>query len=439
MEYWELEAEFAGFKAKLVKTEIPNKEEADKLVQSLTGAQFSVEEVTIKEVKRSPYPPFTTSTLQQAASNLFGWTAKRTMQVAQSLYEEGLITYHRTDSTNLAAEALQQAREFINKNFGQEYVPSEARLYKTKSKVAQEAHEAIRPTSLEKNESLERDQKRLFELVSNRFLASQMADASYEQTAVDIKALDFLFRANGLRVVFDGWQKLFDREPGTILPAMAKGDVLKLLRLLPSQHFTEPPPRYTEASLIKALEEFGIGRPSTYAPIISTIQERQYVEKEDKKLIPTSLGTAVNDFLMANFQNILDYQFTANMENELDEIANGEKEWVPVLREFFTPFETQLKNVGETAERVKIKVESTDEKCPTCDSPLIVRVGKFGKFIACSRFPDCKFTKSFVRKTDVKCPKCQGDIILKRTKSKKTFYGCSNYPNCDFASWTKPK
>ncbi|MDO8515326.1 MAG: DNA topoisomerase, partial [bacterium] len=408
-------------------------------VQSLNGAEFKVEEVTKKEVKRSPAAPFTTSTLQQTAANLFGWTAKRTMQVAQNLYEEGLITYHRTDSTNLATEAIQAARDFINSNYGKDYVPVEPRLYKVKSRVAQEAHEAIRPTNLNKIE-LDRDPKRLFDLIWNRFVACQMADAVSELTSVDVKANGFIFRANGSRVLFDGWQKLFDRDKVEELPELTKDQILKLLELISSQHFTEPKPRYTEASLIKALEEYGIGRPSTYAPIMSTIQERQYVEKDDKKLIPTPLGGAVNEFLMANFANILDYQFTAKMEDELDEIANGEKQWVPVIREFYTPFEIQLKSVGETAERVKVVAEVSEEKCPKCGADMVIRIGKFGKFIACSKFPDCKTTMTLVKKIDMKCPKCQtGDVIIKKTKSHKTFYGCSNYPNCDFASWTKPK
>lgn len=443
-EYWELDAQFEKFKAKLQKTEIKNKDEADKLVESLRNAEFKVEEINKKEVKRSPYPPFTTSTLQQAASNLFGWSAKRTMQVAQNLYEEGLITYHRTDSTNLANESIQAARDFIGNNYGKNYVPVEVRLYKTKSKVAQEAHEAIRPTNLNKAE-LDRDQHRLYDLIWKRFLACQMSDAIYEQTSVDIGVrgeglgVSYLFRANGSRVVFDGWQRLFDRDKAEELPELTKDQILKLLELIPSQHFTEPPPRYTEASLIKALEEFGIGRPSTYAPIISTIQERQYVEKEDKKLKPTALGMATNEFLMTNFSNILDFQFTARMEDSLDEIANGEKQWVPVIREFYVPFSLRLADVEKNSVRVKVIAEVSGEKCPKCGADMVVRIGKFGKFLACSKFPDCKTTASFIVKANIKCPKCDGEVVVKRTKSKKTFYGCSNYPNCDFASWTKPK
>lgn len=434
-EYWEILAKFPDFEAKLTKQEIKNKEEADKITEILKGQEYQVADVQTKEVRRSPYPPYTTSTLQQAAANLFGWSAKRTMQIAQNLYEQGLITYHRTDSTNLATEAAQAARNYINSNYGKDYVPVEPKFYKTKSKVAQEAHEAIRPTNI--NQKVE-DQ--LYKLIWDRFVACQMNDAIYKQTGVDIAAGNYLFRANGNQIIFDGWKKLFPKdEEENILPELTKDQILKLLELLPSQHFTEPKPRYTEASLIKILEEYGIGRPSTYAPIISTICDRQYVEKEEKKLLPTALGFAVNDFLMTNFANILDYQFTAGMEDSLDAIANGEKKWVPVIKEFYEPFHEQLKTVTENAQRVKVAVEKTNETCPNDGSPLVVRIGKFGKFLACSKFPACRFTKTFTQKLDIKCPKCGGDVVVKKTKNKKTFYGCSNYPRCDFASWTKPK
>lgn len=465
-EYWEIVAKLktqnsdvktAGeFEAKLVKidgktAEIKTKDEADRIVQELGNLEFVVENVETKEVRRYPYPPFTTSTLQQAASNLFGWSAKRTMQVAQNLYEQGLITYHRTDSTNLAIEAVTKVREFVNSEYGEKYLPTEPKIYKTKSKVAQEAHEAIRPTQVSgfsdqlfvsaQGKGLDRDQNKLYELIWKRFVACQMTEAVYQQTGVDISAGNYWFRVNGNKLLFDGWQKVTGSgEKGTTLPTLTVGEILSLLGLTPSQHFTEPPARFTEASLIKALEEFGIGRPSTYAPIISTIQDRQYVEKADKKLVPTNLGLAVNDFLMANFTNIMDYQFTAGMEDNLDAVANGEKKWVPVIREFYTPFEEQLKKVADTAERVKIETEVSDELCPEHNVPLVVRIGRFGKFLACSKFPECKFTKSFQQKINVKCPKCgTGDVILRRTKNKKSFYGCNRYPDCDFASWTKPK
>lgn len=465
VEYWEILAtlsqqgavnsEQSKFDAKLSKindkpAEVHTKEEADRITAELEKAQYRVADVQIKEVRRGPYPPFTTSTMQQAASNLFGWSAKKTMQVAQNLYEAGEITYHRTDSTNLAAEAIESCRGFIGHEYGQQYLSAQPRIFKTKSKVAQEAHEAIRPTNVARRADAveaDRDQKRLYELIWKRFLACQMAEAVYQQTGVDISAGNYQLRANGSKVLFEGWQTLYKKEDirenrdeeAEELPKLTVGEILHLLGLLPTQHFTEPPPRYTEASLIKALEEYGIGRPSTYAPIISTIQERQYVEKEERKLQPTNLGIAVNGFLMENFTNIMDYKFTAAMEDQLDEVANGGKKWVPVVREFYTPFEKQLNLVGKTAERVKVETEATDEKCPNDGAPLVVRIGRFGKFLACSKFPDCKFTKPFTVKLDIKCPKCGGDIVVRKTKKRKTFYGCSNYPACDFASWTKPK
>ncbi len=467
-EYWEIAAKLKNengeFEAKLVKTgdknaEIKNEKEATTIKAELEKAEFRVKDIQEKEIKRSPYPPFTTSTLQQAASNLFGWSAKRTMQVAQSLYEKGLITYHRTDSTNLAIEAVNAVRKFIGERYGEKYVPGTPKFYKTKSKVAQEAHEAIRPAKVweetEKTAVANHDEEKLYELIWKRFVTCQMAEAVYRQTTIEIAALttpsegkvrvegsrDYLFRAGGSKVLFDGWQKILKSDTGDQtpeLPEITAGESLELLGLTPSQHFTQPPARYTEATLIKALEEYGIGRPSTYAPTISTILERNYIEKTDRKLIPTALGFAVNDFLIANFPGILDYKFTAGMEDSLDAIANGEKKWVPVIRDFYDPFVKLLENVAETAQRVKVETETTDEVCPKCGSPLVVRIGRFGKFLACSKFPDCKFTKTYNKKLDIKCPKCGGDIILKRTKSRKTFYGCANYPKCDFASWTRP-
>ena len=451
MEFWEIVAKFPDFEAKLQKTEVKNEQEAKKLVEVLKNQKYQVSDIQTKEVRRSPYPPFTTSTLQQTASNLFGWSARRTMQIAQNLYEQGLISYHRTDSTNLATEAISGVRNYINSQFGGNYLPAQPKVYKTKSKVAQEAHEAIRPTNIQvlgsSDQGLDRDQSKLYELIWKRFVACQMNETVTAQTGVEILAGKYLFRANGSKVLFDGWKTVYKieelktniDEDGGELPKLSLGQNLELRDLLPSQHFTEPKPRYTEASLIKILEEYGIGRPSTYAPIISTIQDRQYVEKEDKKLLPTALGFAVNDFLMSHFTNVLDYKFTALMEDELDAIANGDKKWVPVIREFYDPFQKQLKQVTETAQRVKVEVEETNEVCPNDNSPLVVRIGKFGKFLACSKFPECKFTKAYVLKAGVVCPKCGGDVIVKKTKSKKTFYGCSNYPKCDFASWTKPK
>lgn len=473
VEYWELLARLAkkdatkevAFEAKLAKVDgqnvdIGNKDQSDAIVSELEKSTFKVTDIISKQIRRSPYPPFTTSTLQQTASNVFGWSAKKTMQVAQNLYERGFITYHRTDSTNLAIEAVTMVRDFISNKYGKEFLPESPRLFKTKSKVAQEAHEAIRPTAVDNlderltSSGLDHDQVKLYGLIWKRFVATQMNEAVYDQKTIEITASKYLFRTTGSKAVFLGWQTLFKEdkkeealeangeEVGTVqeLPDLLVGEEVSLKELLPTQHFTMPPPRYTEASLIKVLEENGIGRPSTYAPIISTIQDRQYVEKVDKKFQPSNLGYAVNDFLMANFPNIFEYSFTAQMEDQLDEVANGEKEWKPVIAKFYEPFEELLANVTANAERVKVEVEETDEVCPNDGAPLVVRIGKFGKFLACSKFPDCKFTKQFQQKLQIKCPKCEiGDVIVKRTKTKKSFFGCSRYPECDFASWTKPK
>ncbi len=455
-EYWTIQAELSpkvleagrSFLANLVskneqKIEIKNQDEANQLVQELGNLSYKVKEVRIEETHKSPYPPFTTSTMQQTASILFGWTSKRTMQVAQGLYEQGLITYHRTDSVNLSEQAIGSVRDFVEKQYGKNYLPEAPRIYKTKSKVAQEAHEAIRPTDVNRKpdeipQDGKRDGKKLYELIWKRFVACQTAEAVYEDTKVDIEAGNFLFRATGSKLKFDGWKRVSgdDREEENVFPPLSTGDLLELVRLLPTQHFTEPPARFNEASLIKALEEKGIGRPSTYAPIISTIQERQYVEKTDRKFSPTILGKTVNDFLVENFPEIVDVDFTAKMEDNLDSIANGESKWVPVISEFYEPFSKTLDKTKDV-ERVKIPVEQTDEICDECGAPLVIRIGRFGKFLACSRFPDCKFTKTLVNKTEFKCPKCGGDVIIKKTKRGKTFYGCSNYPNCTFAAWKK--
>lgn len=486
VEYWDIRAEFYKEKGererKFIamlsmingeKAQIQNEAQAKELTDDLVSSSFSVADVSVKEVRRYPLAPFTTSTLQQAGANKLYWTAKRTMQVAQSLYEEGYITYMRTDSVNLAKEAVFKARDLIVKKYGESYLPADPKFYKTKSKVAQEAHEAIRPTDVSRDSAevtikLGRDAGRLYELVWQRMMSCQMSDAVFEQTTVDVSGKgekDYLFRVAGTERKFDGWLKVYDtgafgkdekaedgednngsaEDQETKLPDLLVDETLALTRpvekaLIPTQHFTEPPPRFNEASLIKTMEEYGIGRPSTYAPIISTIQERQYVEKMDRRFKPTPLGIAVNDFLMANFADLLDYKFTAGMEDELDEVANGERKWVPVLRDFYEPFNKKLLEVGDKAERVKVAVEETDEKCPECQAPLVVRIGKFGRFLACSRFPDCKFTKPYVLKIGVKCPDCkEGDVIMRKTKSKKTFYGCSRYPDCRWASWTKPK
>ena len=436
------------------KLEIKNQKEAAGHVKNLRKTTYSVSKVTKREVRRYPAPPFTTSTLQQTAANRLGFTSKKTMMLSQNLYERGLITYMRTDSVNLAVSSIQSARDYIGKSFGKSYLPSSPRVYRSKSKNVQEAHEAIRPTMVGFTSSevgnqsgLNKDHARLYDLIWKRFLACQMNEAVLDQTTVDVKAKGgYMLSATGSIIKFDGWLKLYGRggyegddDKEKRLPKLMDGELLKLLQLIPTQHFTEPLPRYTEASLIKKLEELGIGRPSTYAPILSTIQERFYVEREERKFKPTPLGSQVADFLIKYFPDVFDYQFTAAMENSLDEIAEGTKEWVPLIRDFYTPFEKKLAATTQTAEKVKLEVEYVGRKCPDCNKELIVRTSRFGKFLACSGFPDCKHTEAIEEKIEAKCPEDGGDIVVRKTRKGKTFYGCKNWPGCKFASWTKPK
>ncbi len=382
------------------------------------------------------------------------------MQVAQSLYEKGLITYHRTDSTNIAQEAIITTRTFINKTYGPEFLPPSPRLYKTKSKVAQEAHEAVRPTEVGRHiaygvwQSEGRDEERLYDLIWKRFVACQMAEAIFDETKVSVlgtgKENHYLLEALGRIIKFAGWMRLYENKENSEneedgengegqLPELARGDELDLVKLDPCQKFTQPPARYSEASLIKTLEEYGIGRPSTYAPIISTIQGRQYVERQEGRFLPTPLGFAVNDFLVEYFSEVVDFRFTARMEDDLDEIADGKKEWVPVIREFYIPFNTKLISVSRVAERVTVETEVTDENCPQCGAVLVVRIGRYGKFLSCSKFPACKFTKPYFKEAGFNCPKCGGQVVVKRSKKGRSFYGCRNWPACDFATWRKPK
>ena len=451
------------------KVEIRTTEEAKQVEDGLRGAHYAVESVEKRDVTKVPPAPFTTSVLQQTAANRFGWSAKKTMQVAQSLYEEGLITYHRTDSTNIADEAALSAREYIAKTYGGEYALASPRVYKTKSKVAQEAHEAIRPTEVghqpdDQNVMANRDQIRLYEAIWKRFVASQMAEVRGESVKVRVTGLadkqKYGLEARGETISFDGWQRLEgdkDSDGEVRLPEVVMGEVWEFVNLTNEQKFTQAPARYNDASIIKVLEEMGIGRPSTYAPTISTVLERQYVERVDPKTLmafggrgnrfkPTSLGIAVSDFLVANFPKIVDYAFTAGMEDQLDEIARGEKEWMPVVSQFYEPFEKLLEKVADTAQRVKVEVEATGEKCPKCQvGDEVIRLGKFGKFLACSRYPECDYKATFINKIGMPCPTCTssgsaqvGEVIIKRTRSGKSFYGCSRYPDCKFASWTKP-
>lgn len=432
------------------KSTIISYEQAQEIIKDLENSSLFVLAVDKKATKRYPGAPFTTSTLQQEAGRRFGYSGKKTMQIAQRLYEQGLITYHRTDSTNLNIEAINRARDYIRNEFGQEFLPLAPRFFKSKQKLAQEAHEAIRPTNIKTggklNGDLGREQEKLYNLIWKKFLACQMKEAEIESTTIQISSSrqdqqGYLLKASGSVITFPGFLKIYPESlEDRSLPIFQQGEDLVKEKIFSVTHETTPPPRYTEASLVSTLEERGIGRPSTYAPTISTIVDRHYVEKEDRKLKPTALGFAVNDFLVANFADIDDIPFTANMENQLDEVAEGQKEWVSIIRDFFTPFSEKTKSVYTLSERVKIETEETDEKCDLCQSPLIVRIGKFGRFLACSKFPDCKFTKPLVKKVaDVKCPEDGGEVIIKRTRRGKMFYGCANYPNCKWASWTKPK
>lgn len=490
-EYWIIEAELEGergiprlrsgqerkgesFLATLIeqdgkKLEIKNQQEAKSHAANLEIAAYTVSRVTQKEVRRYPYPPFTTSTLQQTAANRLGMSAKKTMMLAQGLYERGLITYMRTDSVSLSNQAIGSVRDYIKDFLGKTYLPKVPRIFKSKSKNAQEAHEAIRPTvvsrqssAIRQTEGLNKDHIRLYDLIWKRFTACQMNEAVMDQTTVDVTAGHpdsstsevksqntsevYLLRATGSVIKFEGWLKLYGKEAEEdsqekkqILPKLSENQSLDLIQLLSAQHFTQPLPRYTESTLIKKLEELGIGRPSTYAPILSTIQERFYVEKEEKKFIPTQLGITVCDFLVSNFPDIIDYSFTAQMEDELDEISRGERQWRPTIKEFYTPFEKKLEQVEKKAERVKMEAELAGKKCPKCGKEEVYRIGRFGKFMACSGFPDCKHTESLEEIVNVKCPQDGGEIVVRKTRRGKTFYGCKNWPGCKFASWTKPK
>lgn len=432
-----------GEKPAAVKT----KEESAKILSDLKKAKYQVADVRKRTVTKSPYPPFTTSTMTQAAARIFGWSSKKTMSIAQRLYEEGLITYHRTDSLNLNGAAVAKARAFIKKEYGDKYLPEKARFYKTTSKVAQEAHEAIRPTNIDNRESVgEQDFGRLYDLIWRRFLACQMAASIFDETTFDVSADIYLLRASGQIMKFDGWKKIIpsklDSEGAVALPEVEKGENLDLIKTWADQKFTTPPARYNEASLIKTLEKLGIGRPSTSAPTISTIQIRQYVEKNDsKQFIPTTIGVAVNDFLIGNFPETFDYQFTAKMENDLDDIANGKLKWAATIGDFWKPFDKKLIDVEKNSKRVKIEVEKLGKKCPECKiGELVIRTGRFGKFISCSRFPDCKYTAKYLEKIGMICPECKkGDVIVKKTSKGRRFFGCSRYPDCKWASWRSPK
>lgn len=447
------------------------------------SADYRILSVDQKERKRKSLAPFTTSTLQQQSSTRLGMSAKRTMQLAQQLYEEGLITYHRTDSTNLSEQSLNMARTYISDTFGKQFLPAKPNIFAAKSKNAQEAHEAIRPTeakpSIEETGKITSAHVKLYDLIFRRFVASQMNDAISDLTTIMIQGQGsghtLQARLSGSIMRHLGWTALFPAGDDVILPAVDAGQSLKYEDWAAEQKFTQPPARYNDASLVKELEKRGIGRPSTYASIISVIEDRGYVERQNKAFMATTVGRTVIDFLKANFSTIIDYDFTAKMEDNLDAIALGEKEWQIVLKDFYGPFSEKLGAVEETAERMPVPVEPLNRTCPECgvsqeefekrlaakqtlsgltgtptdlrqamrdatQGELVIRTGRFGKFVACCRYPECKYTEPFLQKIDMACPTCgEGEVVIKRSKKGKPFYGCSRYPDCDFASWNKPK
>ena len=468
-EYWNIYAELEDketkkqFEAKFYgkdgkKQEIHSEEEVNKVLKDIEKAKYIVDEVKRGEKKRTPAPPFTTSTMQQEASRKLGFTLKKTMSIAQGLYEGvkipekgtvGLITYMRTDSTRISEEARATAKRHIVSTYGENYY--ENRYYKT-NKDSQDAHEGIRPTYAELEPdtikgSLTKDQYKLYKLIYNRFMASQMAAAIYNTMSVTINANDYNFKANGQSIKFKGFMTLYvegtdseEQEEEGMLPELKEKQELKLNKINPKQSFTEPPPRYTEASLVKALEEKGIGRPSTYSPTITTILERRYIEKEKKQLIPTELGKIVNKLLTENFTDVINVEFTAKIENEFDEIAEGKEEWKKMIREFYGPFEKELEKVEKELEHVELVEEVSDIPCEKCGRMMVYKYGRYGKFLACPGYPECKNAKPIIETIDVPCPKCGATVQIRKTKRKRNYYICENNPkSCDYISWNKPK
>ena len=466
-EYWNIYATLSKNKEKFIarfygkdgkKIELHKEEEVKEILKNIENAKYIVQDVKKGEKKRTPAPPFTTSTMQQEASRKLGFAIKKTMQVAQGLYEGvkvpdkgtvGLITYMRTDSTRISEEARASAKMHITEKYGENYY--ENRYYKTKS-GAQDAHEGIRPTYVELNpekikDSLTSDQYKLYRLIYNRFIASQMAQAVYDTISANITANSYNFKANGQTLKFKGFMTLYvedkdvktTEDDETNVPELVVGEEVKKEKIDSKQSFTEPPPRYTEASLVKALEEKGIGRPSTYATIISTILERRYIQKEQKQLVPTDLGKIVNKLLTENFKDIINIEFTADIENQFDEIAEGKEPWKQVIREFYTPFEQEVEKVDKELEHVKLEEEVTDIKCDKCGKNMVVKYGRYGKFLACPGYPECKNVKPFVNKIDVPCPVCGSEVHVRKTKRGKNYYICENNPkSCNYISWNKP-
>lgn len=464
-EYWTISAELEDNKKHTItarlnsyqdsKLEISNAESKDQVVRDLERASFLVSGIENKEKRKKASPPFTTSTMQQEASKQLNFYSKRTMKVAQELYEGleigkegtvGLITYLRTDSTRIASVAQQEALHFISSQYGAEYAPAKPNEYKSK-KGSQDAHEAIRPTMVSRTpdsvkNSLSRDQYRLYKLIWERFVASQMTAAVYDSVTIDIKAGDYGLRATSSQLKFPGYKKVYtdsdEEDGGKPLPALKENQKLNLKGLDAEQHFTQPPPRFTEASLVKFLEDNNIGRPSTYAPIIDTILKRNYVERQNRQFAPTELGTIVVDLLKANFPQIMDVDFTAHMEEELDRIEEGKLDWRQVVAEFYEPFVEDLEKAKELIGKVEIKDEEAGKECPQCGKPLFIKHGRFGKFMACSGFPECRHTESINEETGIVCPLCGGNIVGLKSRKGRRFFGCSNYPECKLVSWQQP-
>jgi DNA topoisomerase-1 len=478
-EYWLISAVFTPegsnktYTASLKKInrkdmDLPNEDAANQVVKDLLQAAYQLDSIKTSQKNIKPSAPFITSTMQQDASRRLGFSAKKTMAVAQQLYEgidigngaeTGLITYMRTDSVHVAPQAINEARSYIKENFGDEYLPEQVPHYKSRAASAQEAHEAIRPTSVMHKPNdikpyLTNDQYKLYNLIWKRFVASQMVPAILETTTVEVggksEKNNYLFRATSSKLIFNGFKAVYEEaknEDETVqedeselpLAEMAEGQKQDLIKVAPSQHFTQPPPRFSEASLIQVLEENKIGRPSTYSPILSTIQARGYVTVEQKRLIPTEVGFIVNDLLVEYFPAIMDISFTSEMEEQLDEIANGKMDWVDVMREFYGPFETSLAHAKENMPVTKIEPEKLGRECPQCGHELVLRNGRYGKFVSCSNFPSCRYTESYLETIGVQCPKCKtGEVVRKRTRKGRVFYGCSHYPECDFTSWNQP-
>ncbi len=478
VEYWSIEAELTPegkktkYTTKLAKIDdtdpdLSNKERVDGYLVDIEESPFTISKIKKSERRRKPSAPFITSTLQQEASRRLGYTARRTMMIAQQLYEgvdvgeggaTGLITYMRTDSTNIAEVAQQETRAFIQQTYGENFLPETPPQYKTRAVSAQEAHEAIRPTSVNRQpekikEFLSPEQFKLYQVIWQRFVASQMESAVYDTLSVEVNAAgkqhQYLFRASGSTIKFPGFLILYEDaadedqksdEPENIrIPAgLEEGQKQNLVRLIPEQHFTQPPPRYTEATLVQALEEKGIGRPSTYAPILSTIQQRGYVLREAKRLSPTETGILVNDLVVHHFPDIVDLDFTANMESNLDRVAAGEVDWQGVIRDFYVSFEPEVKKAIAEMPVTKTEPEKIGRACPECGNDLVIRWGRYGKFISCSNFPACRHTEALLEKIGVTCPKDGGDLVLRKTRKGRIFFACANYPNCDFTSWKRP-